>query len=428
MRSIANSPRILYVAEACALSVPNGSHARCVNVIRALQQIGRVEVVTLGDIEDTSPVAEAGCGINVAYALEMQPRLNQGLIAKLKWRFDPNAHYPRGYGVSDDALRRFLRNAKEFDLIWFFKQFCAASFPSFAWRRSVLDIDDVLSKYEQAALPFGGPLERLSTLRKVMSWRRRERYLGARFSVLAACSQEDKEYLERLGVDPPIHVIPNGFEKPSQEPVRRPATPPRIGFIGFLNYFPNSQGIQWFAKKCWPKIKREVPEARLRLVGTGTDGQLKPSGPDIDGLGWVANPADEIQTWSVMVVPVHVGAGTRVKIAHGFSQKCPIVSTSLGAYGYGALNGRELYLADSPEEFSKACIKVIRQPEQAAEMAERAWFEFLEQWTWDAVRPRVWAAAEDCLRSDPQNQPRVPRTSAPSKEGPSESVLQRKMT
>jgi glycosyltransferase involved in cell wall biosynthesis len=264
----------------------------------------------------------------------------------------------------------------------------------------------VLSKYEQAALRVGGPLERLATLRKYVTWRRRERYLGAGFSVLGVCSQEDERYLRHLGITAPIHIIPNGFEKPCREPVRRPATPPRIGFIGFLEYFPNKHGLDWFVRECWPRIKRDSPETRLRLVGTGTDGNLKPVGPDIDGLGWVADPTDEIQTWSAMVVPVRVGAGTRVKIAHGFSQKCPIVSTSLGAYGYGALNGHELYVADSREAFSNACIRAIREPEAAAEMAERAWRQFLEQWTWDAVRPRVWAAAEYCLRSDGQSRPR----------------------
>jgi glycosyltransferase involved in cell wall biosynthesis len=57
-----------------------------------------------------------------------------------------------------------------------------------------------------------------------------------------------------------------------------------------------------------------------------------------------------------------------------------------------------MFLADSAEDFANACINVISQPESAAQMAERAWRKFLEKWTWDAIRPLVWAAAEDCLR------------------------------
>jgi glycosyltransferase involved in cell wall biosynthesis len=99
-----------------------------------------------------------------------------------------------------------------------------------------------------------------------------------------------------------------------------------------------------------------------------------------------------------MIVPVQIGAGTRGKIAQAFSLKCPVVSTPLGAHGYGVANGRELFLAQSPEDFAAACVRVIRRKEEAREVAERAWQRFLTQWTWEAIKPRVWATAEDCLR------------------------------
>ena len=410
MRSNVDSPRILYVAEECAFNVANGSHVRCVNVVRALQQIGRVEVVTLSDPSDTGrTISEARREINFRYALETQSRPNEGLIAKIKWTFDAEKDYPRGYGLTEEGWRRISRIAKDFDLIWFYKQRCEALFPHVTWRCSVLDIDDVLSRYERATIRvIEGVFDRALALRRVVSWRRREKLFGKRFTVLAVCSPDDKKYLRDLNVNGPIHVIPNGFEKPRTEPIRCQAIPPRIGFIGFLDYFPNREGIQWFVKMCWPLIKREIPEVRLRLVGRGSDGPFKPSGPDVDGLGWLDDPGEEIRTWSLMAVPIRIGAGTRVKIAHGFSQKCPIVSTSFGAQGYDAVNAREMCLADSPEEFAKACVSVIREPRQAQEMANRAWRDFLEKWSWDAMRPRVWAAAEECLLSEGEKPALIP--------------------
>jgi glycosyltransferase involved in cell wall biosynthesis len=133
-------------------------------------------------------------------------------------------------------------------------------------------------------------------------------------------------------------------------------------------------------------------------MGRYSDGPLKPAGPDIDALGMVPDAREEIATWSAMIVPIHVGGGTRIKIVEGFSKKCPIVSTSLGAFGYGASHGNEMFLADSAEDFANACVRVIRQPAEAAAMAERGWQQFLEKWTWEAIRPRIWAAAEHCLR------------------------------
>ena len=52
-----------------------------------------------------------------------------------------------------------------------------------------------------------------------------------------------------------------------------------------FDYFPNRDGIYWFVNNCWPQIKRQVPHARLRLVGQDSDGCLEHFGPDVDCLG-----------------------------------------------------------------------------------------------------------------------------------------------
>jgi len=397
MSTSRRSPRILYVAEGWA----HGAQVRGLNVLRALREIGTVEVVMLGDghrVHD--PILEVSREAKVAYTLETPSLPKKGLVAKLTWTFEPRSHYPYGCGVGEEGTHQLVRSHAEFDLSWFFKLRSVDMFPNMVWQRSVVDIDDVQSTYERATLRVAGPLDRLKALRALFVWRRRERLLGDRFNVLTVCSEQDRDYLRRLGVDAPIHVIPNGFEKPHAEPFRRPAAPPRVGFIGAFSHHPNREGVSWFVKKCWPHVKREVPDARLRLIGRESDKFPELSGPDVDLLGHLPDTSDEIQTWSAMVVPIRLGAGTRVKVAHGFSQKCPIVSTSLGALGYGAVDGREMYLADSADAFSSACIKAIRDPEEARQMAQRAWVEFLNKWTWDAIRPRVWAAVDDCLRSN----------------------------
>ena len=224
--------------------------------------------------------------------------------------------------------------------------------------------------------------------------KRREHFWKERFTVLSVCSEADRQY---LGGGEHVHVIPNGFERPAQEPVRQPTDPPRIGFIGLYSYLPNLEGMKWFVRSCWPLIKQQVPDARLRLVGKDTDGPLKPNAPDVDALGYVADAASEMATWSAMIVPVRQGAGTRVKIADAFSRKCPVVSTKLGAYGYDVQSGRELLLADKPDDFAQACVSLIRDRVAASAMADRAYAAFLQNWTWDAIAPRVWAAAEDAL-------------------------------
>ncbi len=390
------STRILYVTRVWPSE--NGCYLRSLNVLRALQQIGPVEVVALDD-GATAPDAVSRSEFDVAHFLDVRPQPNKGLLDKLRWTVDPRRLYPNGWAVRDEATRGILARLTSFDLVWFSTLHSPDMFPVAVWPRSVVDIDDLPSTHSRSSLSVKrGLSERLLAHRNIFVWKRREKLLGQRFTVLCVCSDEDRRYLTRIGVQAPVHVIPNAFERPSAEPVRKPATPPRIGFIGFFDYLPNRDGVQWFVDQCWSRVKSAVPDARLRLVGKGSECIRTLASPDVDVLGWLPHPADEIGTWSVMVVPIRMGAGTRIKIAQAFSLKCPVVSTTLGAYGYGAVNECDMFLADTAASFSDACVRAMREPALAVEIAERAWRRYLDHWTWEAVRPRVWAAAEDCLR------------------------------
>ena len=138
----------------------------------------------------------------------------------------------------------------------------------------------------------------------------REARLPSRFDSLVVCSEQDRATLGALAF---TQVVRNGFEAPATEPVFCVKTVRRIGFIGLLRYQPNRDGIEWFIRSVWPRIKTRFPDARLRIVGQGCDEQLLSLGSDIDGLGYVEDPTDEIVSWSATIVPVRFGAGTRVR-------------------------------------------------------------------------------------------------------------------
>ena len=389
----------MYLSPQWSSTATSASELRTMHVARALQHVGEVEVIPVIDGGSDLP---SGDDTNATFKLgepvRAQVQANRW-TRKLRWPFDSRLPYPHGLAVDAQTAQSVRTAALDADLVWFYKLRTANLFPDLAWPHSVVDIDDVPSTFEHSLLARQPTWPRLVTRMREWSWRRREQILGERFSVLTVCSDADRTYLTQLGVDIPIHVVANGFERPDRLPTRRPTSPPRLGFIGVLDHAPNAEGIHWFSRECWPLIKREVPDARLRLVGRFTDGPLKPDGEAIEALGFLPDVAEEMSTWAAMVVPIRTGAGTRGKIAHAFSQKCPVVSTHLGAYGYAPNHGENMLLADAKEDFASACVFLIRQPLEASAIAERAWAMFLADWTWDAIRQHVWAAAEDCLSS-----------------------------
>ena len=391
------SPRILYVTSCWPHDRPFGGQLRTLHIGRALQKLGEVTLTVVSeDAADGEILRKAAADFNVEPPIRVNLVPNHSLSQRCRWALDPHFLNIHGY-VADDADRaRLLNRVPDFDLVWLSNSRTPNILNRWHWPHSVLDVDNVPSAFQRAFWQNGAGLkEKLGAGIRMRLLKRRERSWKERFSVLSVCSEPDRQY---LGNGEQVHVIPNGFERPTEVPVRHPVDPPRIGFIGIYNYLPNPEGMKWFVHEVWPRVKQQIPRARLRIVGRETDGPLRPQAPDADALGFVADPAEEIATWSAMIVPIRLGAGTRVKIAEAFSRKCPVVSTRLGAYGYEVQNGQELLLADDPAAFADACVSLARDPQAANAMAERAFAAFLRNWTWDAITPRIHATAEDCLR------------------------------
>jgi polysaccharide biosynthesis protein PslH len=319
------------------------------------------------------------------------------LPERLRHEFDPKYLDTDPYEISVSDRSSLNELIRQHDLVWIHTIRTANWFRIYRWPHSVLDVDDRQSQtHESVAESCQNPFMRLLNRRRAWIWRRREKTFIERFDLLTVCSEDDRRY---FGGGEQVHVIPNGASPFMARP-RLISDPPRIGFIGNCEFMPNEHGMKWFIREVWPAIKLKFPKAHLRLVGRASDGTLAKMGQDIVGLGWLADAADEISTWSAMIVPVRIGGGTRVKLAEGFARKCPVVATSIGAFGYEVRNGRELLLADSAGEFALSCTRLLGDQALAESIAANAHKLFLERWTWDSFEGRIRAVVQKCLASN----------------------------
>jgi polysaccharide biosynthesis protein PslH len=387
---------ILFVMSHCPYAPSYGTQLRVLNIAKLLSRIGKVSLV----IAPYFPIDEGSLDrtrreFDVKRIIHLTRNNRRNVVDRVRNELDPTFLKTDGIEASEGDREAVLRMINEYDVVWVHTIQTANAFRIYQWPHTVIDIDDIPSRFfASAAKSKVNVAESLLSYRRSFLWRRRERLLKKRFSLISVCSEGDRQY---LGGDSQIHVIPNGFSRQSQEPKRTPTVPARLGFIGTFEYVPNRIGAEWFINKVWPRVKKEAPETKLRLVGSGSDEYFPRMGPDIDGLGYVEDPTVEIASWSAMIVPVRLGAGTRVKIPEAFSRKCPVVSTSLGAFGYKVLNGQDLLLADDAQDFASACVLLLKSTELGLRLSENAWKKFLDHWTWDSIGASVSNAVNECL-------------------------------
>lgn len=400
-----SSPKILYCTSHCLSGRSYGGQLRSLHLARLLQSRAdvRVALFPLAPI-DAEAITGTRDEFDVRSIFEFERRPIRSWRERIGHEFDPyfaNTHHA---ALLESAARRFDELAAEHDLIWFHGIRIPNSIGRRSWSKAILDIDDVPSLFYQSALRSArSPREAAMAWRHRLLWRRREKALRQRFTAIGVCSNRDKAY---LGGGEHVHVIPNGFEPPASMPAIHPATPPRIGFIGKLEYAPNEDGVRWFIEHVWPRIETIYPDARLRLVGVGSERIAIPQNANIDRLGWVADPAEEVASWSCMIVPLRMGAGTRIKIAEAFSRRCPVVSTRLGAFGYDVSDGEEVLLADTSKAFASSCLRMISDRALATRMADAAWTRFNAEWSWSAIGSKVATALHYALH---QSTPTIAR-------------------
>jgi glycosyltransferase involved in cell wall biosynthesis len=130
-----------------------------------------------------------------------------------------------------------------------------------------------------------------------------------------------------------------------------------------MDWQPNIEGVKWLLEAIWPKIHRRFPDLELYLAGRSFPEHLMHTPvPGVIFSGTVPDATAFMEDKAVMLVPLRSGSGMRVKILQGLAAGKTVISTTVGAEGIDAVPGREILLADTPEEFLDRIAYCVDQP------------------------------------------------------------------
>jgi glycosyltransferase involved in cell wall biosynthesis len=139
----------------------------------------------------------------------------------------------------------------------------------------------------------------------------------------------------------------------------------RILFIGSLGHFPNREAVHFAARNVLPCLQTLIPlRAVLVVAGAGADAHREEFAglPHLEWRGTVGDIHSLYGEADMVLVPLHAGGGTRIKILEAFAHRKPVVSTPLGAEGLNVVDGRELLIAEDPAALAGACARLFREP------------------------------------------------------------------
>src|SRR5262249_55613610 len=228
---------------------------------------------------------------------------------------------------------------------------------------TLVDLMDCVSlHYKRLARIQKNPLRRaLYTMeqRKIVYF---ERKIANQAAAVVCCTKEDADCVRAItGKD--VVVIRNGVEAPKVLPPKS-VPHPVIVFLGFLEYPPNRDAVEFFGDRIWPAVLNTFPRARFDVIGKGRPVVLK-NMDHVDFRGYVDDLASVYKGAAVFVAPIRAGSGIKNKILEAMAHGVPVVATSLAVEGIGAHGSQHYLIADTPEAFAAQLQKVLSSPELA---------------------------------------------------------------
>ena len=260
-----------------------------------------------------------------------------------------------------------------------------------------LDIDD----YESKATMRSARLQRhrqgrqwyLAERLEAVKYRRLERRLLPRFDCVFTCSEPDRREILADYECSRVAVLPN--TAPMPDPLTREESADETGdgaftflFVGTLDYPPNADAIEFFCTEILPCIRERTDRPfRVAVVGRSPPPEVKALArhAEVDVVGEVPTVGPSYAAADAVIVPIRTGGGTRIKILEAFSYGTPVISTTVGAEGIEAVDGKEIVIADDAKAFAAACARLMSEPALREEIAKHAFDRVRRSYTPDAI-------------------------------------------
>lgn len=382
---------MLFLAHRIPFPPDRGDKIRSWNMLKHLGTLGKVHLACFGDdaadAAHLNALREAmGGSLGEAHVeVRRTGRAVGGARALLSGKpvsltmFDSRAMH----AFVADVLAR-----PEVGSVFVFSGQMAQFVPKHARQRFVMDFGDMDSAKFADYADKGGllaPLHRREAARLFAFERATAARADVSLFVTAAEAGLFRRRADLPGAD--IRAVANGvdlaFYDPRVDFPRPSGQGPLIVFTGQMDYAPNVDAVTWFADQVLPRI---VGSARFAIVGR------KPTAA-VQALAardriTVTGAVDDIRTWltaaSVVVAPLRIARGVQNKVLEAMAMALPVIASPPAYEGIDALPGRDLLVADTPEEWANAVQGLLDDHSGAAGMGRAARHRVEQVYRWQA--------------------------------------------
>jgi glycosyltransferase involved in cell wall biosynthesis len=386
--------------------VPNLIRTRPYNLLTGLAAQGHeVVVFTLGsgpqDHADVNALRQMGIEVHFQEMPVWRSLLNSGITLPSRQPLQTVYSWHPGMARQLTEVLSIKDSRKKFDVVHVehlrgsrYGTFLKSRFPDLpvVWD----SVDSISHLFRQASSHSRSMFGKLVTRLELPRTEWAEGTLTTLFDHIVITSDTDKNALLEL-VPPgkssaPISVLPNGVDleyfQPNPSVERDPAS---IVFSGKMSYHANVSMVKYLVTEVMPKIWERRPTVCLTVVGKDPPAEIKALGenPLIKITGTVADIRPYLWRAAVAVVPLIYGAGIQNKILEAMATGTPVVTTTKALTSLMVNAGVEIFVGDSPDEFSQKVLDLMDNPSAQRSVGEKGLSYVQQNHHWKTIVARL---------------------------------------
>jgi sugar transferase (PEP-CTERM/EpsH1 system associated) len=237
-------------------------------------------------------------------------------------------------------------------------------------------VDCISHLFRQAASKSGRRINRWLTQFELQRTERYEAQLISQFDRVLVTSKIDRDAFANLVSSPnkslPITILPNGVDleyfQPDRNIRRESAT---LVVTGKMSYHANVSMVMYLINEIMPHIWASRPNTKIWIVGKDPRKEIEDLAlhPAITVTGTVKDIRPYLQKATIALAPLTYGAGIQNKVLEAMACGTPVVTSPQAVSALNVQNGKDILIAQDPENFAKLVVELLDNPDYCSEIS-----------------------------------------------------------
>jgi polysaccharide biosynthesis protein PslH len=187
-----------------------------------------------------------------------------------------------------------------------------------------------------------------------------------------------------------VEAMSNGVDADFFSPAAGRVSPFRadevpIVFTGAMDYWPNIDAVEWFARDMLPALRQSRPAVRFHIVGRSPSAKVKALASEaISVTGTVPDVRPYLQHAAVVVAPLRLARGIQNKVLEAMAMGRPVVASATCVQPIDARHGIELFAAAESADFVREIEALLGDGPRAAAVGAAGRQRVLDRYSWAA--------------------------------------------